>query len=136
MTYLSHEKNRIQQGKINGILSDESDVVLFLIYINDLMFFLSNDECKCICYADDSVILIKNSSSWENLHNIAEHYISLAKLWMYQTQLTSNDNKTLFIYFTYKTVIKSNYIKNSHLWLHIESQCSSQPSVAPQKPRK
>lgn len=146
--FKSYLKNRIQQVKINGEFSEEGEVnigvpqgtvlgpVLFLVYLNDLMSILPTNDCICICFADDSVILIKAKSSWKELHELSEHYISIVKLWMDQNRLTLNENKTLYIPFSLKNVDRLNLPRlkiHTLECLQKTGSCSCHPSINSQR---
>ena len=107
----SYLKNRVQKVKINGNLSKETKVklgvpqgtvlgpILFSLYINDLFSLLPIDDSVCVCYADDTAILVRGKTRQEVLHR-AEIYISRVKAWMDQNMLTMNVQKTSYIAFT------------------------------------
>lgn len=69
------------------------------IYINNLTRILPEINGSVICYADDSVILVK-AKTWAEVRTLAEKYITMVGLWLDQHLLTLNNSKTHFINFS------------------------------------
>lgn len=107
----SYLKNRTQRIRINDSLSKTGTVefgvpqgtvlgpTLFSLYINDLFSVLPNENSECVCYADDTVILVRGKS-WPETFQRAEDHISKVRLWMDQNLLTMNVNKTVHMAFS------------------------------------
>ena len=144
----SYLKNRTQQVKINGVLSQESEVsigvpqgtvlgpVLFLVYLNDLMSILPSDNCACICFADDSVVLLRAKSSWNEIYDLSEHYISIIKLWLDQNRLTLNEKKTVYIPFSLRDLGRTELPRlklHTYACLQNMCHCLCEPSIRSQE---
>lgn len=109
----SYLKNRKQVVKLNhDVTSSVRDVtqgvpqgsvlgpLLFNIFANDLISYLSNmPNVYSICYADDTNILITDSSL-SNIKNTAELVYSNIIKWSEKNKLNLNKNKTNMLLFT------------------------------------
>lgn len=128
----SYLKNRMQKVKVNDCFSKLNTVkigvpqgtvlgpVLFSIYINDLFSVLLDDSSVCVCYADDTAILVRGRF-WEETFQRAELCISNVRIWMDQNVLTMNVNKTFYIPFS---INNKNVFTHHDLTVH-EYSCLS-----------
>lgn len=127
----SYLQGRKQRVVINSdTYSDDSDIfcgvpqgtvlgpVLFLIYINDLMNTEINGEI--ICYADDTVLLVR-ADNWRNALMTAEDGLCSISRWLDSNLLTLNLEKTKFIKFTTKSI---NMTGTEKLLIH-SANCES-----------
>lgn len=99
--YLS---GRVQTMKVNDHVSEEGRVscgvpqgstlgpLLFLIYVNDITKYLK-DNCNCILFADDTILYTSDKTEAVAVKNLQEN-INILMLWMRDSQLTVNTNKS------------------------------------------
>ncbi|CAF4947498.1 unnamed protein product [Pieris macdunnoughi] len=124
----SYLKGRIQRVHVNGVTSPGSQVsmgvpqgsilgpFLFLIYINDLPFFV-NEVHEMVLFADDTSLLFKvnrNNVLLDDVNNSISRIVN----WFNVNNLLLNENKTKCIRFTTTSVkrdIGNLKIKDSEL---------------------
>lgn len=116
----SYLKGRVQRVKIDNELSDLTNInysipqgtvlgpLLFIIYINGLLNICT--QSKLICFADDTVILVKNNNI-NDLYKIAENSFATVKNWMDNNSLSINMEKTKFIHFRIKNTFLTEDLK-------------------------
>lgn len=93
-------KHGVPQGSILGPL-------LFLIYINDLSYFLPKNVTS-IFFADDTSILITNKTN-EALTNLINLVTSKLSIWFKSNNLILNTEKTNFMEFLTKNKPSGNF---------------------------
>jgi len=82
--------------------------LLFIIYINGLLNL--DTPGKIICFADDTVILLK-SPCIDNLYKMAEESFNIVKNWLDNNSLEINSEKTNYIHFGIRKSIDLNNYK-------------------------
>ncbi|MBF2463455.1 reverse transcriptase family protein [Listeria welshimeri] len=115
----SYLRNRIQQVAINGTKSSGSVLqmgvpqgsilgpFLFLIYINDLPFYVKG-ICDIVLFADDTSLIFKvdrKNGKYDDVNNA----LSLVQNWFNSNNLVLNAKKTKCIEFSLPNVSKHNY---------------------------
>ncbi|XP_015598956.1 uncharacterized protein LOC107269530 [Cephus cinctus] len=106
----SYLENRKQRVKVNGTLSDLSNVtygvpqgtilgpLLFILYLNDV--FDISSKGHLIAYADDTTI-IYSASTWKELKSLVSRDLVGTFGWFNDNYLTVNFDKTCFTPFGY-----------------------------------
>lgn len=109
--FSSYLKGREQKVEINNNISDKTEInysvpqgtvlgpILFIIYINGLL----NQQLqgKIICFADDTVLLLKNHCL-DGLYKMAGESLTIVKNWLDNNSLEINMDKTKYIHFGIK----------------------------------
>jgi hypothetical protein len=119
--------NRPQQVRIEGTLSDintnsfsvpQSTVlgpILFIIYINGLLNL--NLNADILCYADDTVVLVKNKY-YNELLKEANICLDLIKNWCDNNNLQFNLGKSKYVIFNIFNCTSTSYSSISELCIH------------------
>ena len=109
--FKSYLSERTQSVKINNSISTPKSVefgvpqgtvlgpVLFLIYVNELLNLIPEDEGHMVCFADDTAIVIKGKS-WEEIVRKEEVAITKVKSWFDENYLTLNADKSTLVCFS------------------------------------
>lgn len=123
-------QNRTQSVRINQTLSTFSMVdfgvpqgtvlgpLLFNIYVNELLNLLPRKWGDVICFADDTVIIIKGKT-WAEIAPTAENVMKMIKSWLDKNILTLNIKKSNFVCFS---VTKRNASPITDITVH-EHNC-------------
>jgi len=129
----SYLGNRKQQVVIGNKFSDTLEVkagvpqgsilgpFLFLVFINDFSF---NVPTQTVLYADDTT-LIRTGDNYLSVETHLNHALNCAKLWYRVNNLTINEEKTEFIYFSLKKTSLIDDCKSVNLLgIHIDTKLS------------
>lgn len=114
----SYLRQRVQSVAVNGVRSSGSFVrmgvpqgsilgpFLFLIYINDLPFFVKN-LCDIVLFADDTSLIFKVNRDKHNYDDV-NSALSRVQQWFSANNLVLNAKKTKCVEFTLPNIKKHN----------------------------
>lgn len=86
-------------------------LILFIIFINDLLKIIRKSNIEVLSFADDTSILI-SEKTFENLYYEADKILNKIDVWFRQNELKLNIRKSKYICFAPKTI---NYLNNNYL---------------------